>query len=187
MELLWISPLPAGTYLPGTYLCLPVVYLEVDSGSLGSQERLPPPQECCIRSPGGRTQNVIQQGWPASDPATYPLWFTPDIHQKKNTRLKTSYLFKDPVTKDKTKVICIFRVQISWRTRFTSKYVCFPSHRESLVVTRGVRQGPCPLNLRGRGRIFEDLLRLRLYNTQLRIWGGSVQMTGNPEDMTKLR
>ena len=125
-------------------------YLEVDSVSLGSQERFPPPHLCCIRWTGGRTQNVIQQGWPASDPATYPLWFTPDIHQKKNTRLKTSYLFKDPVTKDKTKAISIFRVQISWRTRFTSKYVCFPSHRESLVVTRGVRQGPCPLNLQKR-------------------------------------
>ena len=109
-----------------------------------------PPHLCCIRSTGGRTQNVIQQVWPASDPATYPLWFTPDIHQKKSTRLKTSYLFKDPVTKDKTKVICIFRVQISWRTHFTSKYVCFPSHRESLVVTTGVRQGSCPLNLQKR-------------------------------------
>lgn len=62
-----------------------------------------------------------------------PLWFTLDIHQ--NTHLKPSYLFKDPVTKDKSKVICIFRVQISNRTHFTSKYVCFPSHRESLVAT----------------------------------------------------
>ena len=54
-----------------------------------------------------------------------PLWFTLDIHQ--NTHLKPSYLFKDPVTKDKSKVICIFRVQISNRTHFTSKYICFPS------------------------------------------------------------
>ena len=61
--------------------------------------------------------------WSTSDPAT-PFLFTLDIHQKKNTRLKPSYLFKDPVTKDKTKVICIFRVKISQKTHFTSKYVC---------------------------------------------------------------
>ena len=65
----------------------------------------------------------------------YPILFTLDIHQKKNTRLKPSYLFKDPVTKRQTKVICIFRVQISHKTHFTSKYVCFPSHCESLVAT----------------------------------------------------
>ena len=72
--------------------------------------------------------------WSTSDPAT-PFLFTLDIHQKKNTRLKPSYLFKDPVTKRQTKVICIFRVQISHKTHFTSKYVCFPSHCESLVAT----------------------------------------------------
>ena len=150
MDLLWISSLLA-RFTCQVFTCvIEYLYFYLEVGILGSQERFPPPHVCCIRWTGGRTQNVIQQVWPASDPATYPLWFTPDIHQKKNTRLKTSYLFKDPVTKDKTKVICIFRVQISWRTRFTSKYVCFPSHRESLVVTRGVRQGSCPLNLQKR-------------------------------------